>query len=209
VRVGVMIYFDRNIHYQEDAIAGDNFAAFRKALPRLPSIDDAYEVIEPPGTPKAHTVGLPPILPSTPITPPVPGSQKEYFRQSLALSSDTSSSITPIAQKPVDPAHLLSRLRHTFQRTEQSLYSHLARTPVSSLNDVRRAFLSAARGASRRLLAWQNKHLPPIVKEQLVGKLSIEEPEWWGKGCHPVPGGNIVVREDDWGSIIAFTMRSV
>lgn len=34
------------------------------------------------------------------------------------------------------------------------------------------------------------------------------EPEWWNSGCHAVPGGNVIVREDDWGSIIAFTLSS-
>lgn len=33
------------------------------------------------------------------------------------------------------------------------------------------------------------------------------EPEWWKPGCHVLPGGNIIVREDDWGSIIAYTLR--
>jgi hypothetical protein len=98
-------------------------------------------------------------------------------------------------------------MRHTFQRTEQTLYAQLSRTPVSSLNDVRRSFLSAARGASRRLGAWQGKHLRSVSGGLGVEKLSLNEPEWWDKNCHAVPGSNVIVREDDWGSIIAFTLR--
>ncbi|KAF9032399.1 hypothetical protein BJ165DRAFT_1410851 [Panaeolus papilionaceus] len=34
------------------------------------------------------------------------------------------------------------------------------------------------------------------------------EPEWWKPGCHVLPGGNIIVRENDWGSIIAYTLST-
>lgn len=36
-----------------------------------------------------------------------------------------------------------------------------------------------------------------------------DEPEWWQRGYHAVPGANVIVKEDDWGSIIAFTLRYV
>lgn len=150
---------------------------------------------------------------------PAPSTQeREYFPKmkgeptvSSSRSSSSSASATPLptpkatSTNNADPAELLSSLRQTFLRTEQSLYSQLAKTSVLSLNNVRRAFLSAALGADRRLQAWQKKHLSAIDKKP--EKLSVKEPEWWGKTCHVVPGGNIIVREDDWGSIIAFTMR--
>jgi 1-phosphatidylinositol-3-phosphate 5-kinase len=31
--------------------------------------------------------------------------------------------------------------------------------------------------------------------------------QWWGKKWHALPGGSIIVWEDDWGSIIVFTLR--
>ena len=131
--------------------------------------------------------------------------------RNLALPSTPNSELdsppSPIAKDGDDTnnLHRLQNLRHSFQRTEQSLYALLSRTPISSLNDVRASFLSAARGATRRLSAWQKKHLS---KGQLrSGDLSVPEPEWWKKKCHAVPGGNIIIREDDWGSIIAFTLR--
>ena len=102
-------------------------------------------------------------------------------------------------------------MRHTFQRTEQSLYAQLARTPADTLNDVRRSFLSSALGADRRLQAWQKKHLPKAVKKDssLAKMDAAAEPEWFKKSCHAAPDSNIIVREEDWGSIIAFTLRYV
>ncbi|KAF5373740.1 hypothetical protein D9758_000701 [Tetrapyrgos nigripes] len=136
---------------------------------------------------------------------------------SSSLSTDSDATPTPrhlpsaglkYPQKPLDkPApELLMNLRLTFQKTEQSLYMQLAKTPVSSLNDVRRAFLSSAKGAQRRLGAWQKKHLG--AKKGSLIQTKTAEPEWWDKACHVLPEGNIVIREDDWGSIIAFTLSS-
>ena len=96
-------------------------------------------------------------------------------------------------------------LRHNFHQIEQSLYTLLAKTSDDSLNEARSTFLSTGRGTQKRLSAWQRKHLGP--KAKLVGDLVAEEPVWWGKDCHVVPRGNIIVRENDWGSIIAHTLR--
>lgn len=96
-------------------------------------------------------------------------------------------------------------LRHNFHRIEQSLYTQLAKTSDDSLNEVRSTFLSTGRGAQKRLNAWQRKHLGP--KANLVGELVVEEPVWWSKDYYVAPGGNIIVRENDWGSVIAHTLR--
>ncbi|KAK1234614.1 hypothetical protein PQX77_002181, partial [Marasmius sp. AFHP31] len=168
----------------------------------------------PTGTPKATR----PALPSTPST------------ESLTSLSSSSTSTSISGTQDRDPTLLLSNLRQTFHRTEQSLYTQLSQTPPSSLNLVRRSFLSAARGVERRLGAWQKKHVGvglrvvPLnaksssekekekekEKDKESGKLSlyVTEPKWWHKSCHVVPGGNIIVREDDWGSIIAFTLST-
>jgi len=125
----------------------------------------------------------------------------------------------PLSSTTLDtdpPSHRLSALRQTFHRTEQSLYAQLARTPGVRLNDARRAFLYAAMGARRRLEAWQRKYVPggPVSGSKGgfgagagVEELGAEEPEWWGRKYHALPGGNVIVREDDWGSVIAFTLR--
>ena len=184
---------------QEEVFADDHLSPLRKTLPRLPSADEDYENIEYPITPKTYGFRHR-SRPSSPAR----GNVSDGLATD-APRSDMEHPLRPAFPKARDSARLLSSLRHTFQRTEQSLYAQLSQTPVSSLNDVRRSFYSAARGVVGRLSAWQNKHM---IKGHVIDKsLNIEEPEWWDKNCHAVPGGNVIVREDDWGSIIAFTLR--
>jgi len=185
-------------------------------LPRLPSVDDAYDVFDaidvpPPSgatTPKA-TISTPSALPpNTPGSPSHdPQRQDSYFTTTdSSISTDTQTSTTPTVPPKDDSEQLLAALRHNFQKIEQSLYTQLAKTPEISLNDVRRSFIATAKGTQKRLKAWQKKHLG-VSKSKAVGELVAEEPEWWGKGCHAAPGGNIIVRENDWGSIIAHTLK--
>ena len=108
------------------------------------------------------------------------------------------------------PPHLLTKMRFTFQRAEQALYSQLRDTPNSALNDVRREFHSAAQGTNRRLAAWEAKHVSKEARPRLAAdREAVQEPHWWHPGFHAVPGGNVIVQEEDWGSIIAFTLRYV
>ena len=169
--------------------------------------------------------------PSTPLTPK-PGSHAASVsypflhatREPITPSASTSSASTSVltsttvntdaTSSTTDPGgdslQLLSDLRFKFQRTEQELYLELSQTSERNLNDARRAFVTAARGATRRLSAWEKKHLSPPVYKSLAGdRHGVPEPEWWQSGCHAVPGGNVIVRENDWGSIIAFTLRWV
>ncbi|KAL1729012.1 hypothetical protein EV714DRAFT_274120 [Schizophyllum commune] len=210
----------------EDLLSTDDMKVMKKALPRLPSTDDAYDDIDEPSTPRAS-------VPRSPISG-LPGSvgsnrsgSTDYFgaaasdrgsmssaassRSSLASSTaSTASAPPPTPSKETPPQELLLNMRHTFQRTEQSLYAQLARTPADTLNDVRRSFLSSALGADRRLQAWQKKHLPKAVKKDpsLAKMDAAAEPEWFKKSCHAAPDSNIIVREEDWGSIIAFTLST-
>lgn len=163
-------------------------------------------------TPKARSLGLPPHPPNTPQTPrvsssssrayPFPGqilnSGPDPIQSEPTVDSDdsvhnpsstsvlTTSTADPDATTP-DSLRLLSSLRHSFQRIEQSLYTELSHTPGSSLNDVRRSFHTAAKGATRRLVAWQTKHTPGSAKA--VKFSSATDPGWWDPECHPVPGG--------------------
>lgn len=199
------------------ALSSDD-AAIRKMLPRLPSVDDAYDVFNtfdlPSGatTPRPTTSSiLPPLPPLPPTTPGSPSHdsqrQDSYFTTTdSSISSDTQTSTTPTVPPKDNAEQLLAALRHNFQKIEQSLYTQLAKTPEGSLNDVRRTFLATAKGTQKRLKAWQKKHLG-VSKSKVVGELVAQEPEWWGKGYHVVPGGNIIVRENDWGSIIAHTLK--
>lgn len=99
-------------------------------------------------------------------------------------------------------------LRQNFQQLERSLYTQLAKTPETSLNDVRRIFFSVGQGTKKRLKAWQEKHLGSTKSVALGDPMAIE-PEWWKSCYYVVPGGTIIVRENDWGSIIAHTLRFV
>lgn len=207
----------------EDILTTDDMKAYKKALPRLPSVDDAYDDIDEPPTPRA------PVMSKSPISG-LPGSAgsnhnaADYFGNSTAPSEEESmsdaastrssitssaSSLPPPPSKGAEPHELLSSMRHAFQRTEQGLYAQLAGTPAETLNDVRRAFLSAARGADRRLQAWQKKHLSKVIKQNpSLAKVDVAEPEWFNKSCHAMPHSNVIVREEDWGSIIAFTLST-
>lgn len=191
---------------------------YHKPLPRLPSADDAYMSFDEDGlaTPKGQPSALPPLPPNTPRTPDSHSNQAYPFphndgsperRQARTEDPSTTSARSESSSASESTSlQLLTSIRHTFQRTEQDLYAELSRTPIASLNDVRRSFVSAGRGATKRLSAWEAKHAsgPPTVPDAVAQN----EPEWWKAGCHAVPGGNIIVREDDWGSIIAFTLRS-
>lgn len=44
-------------------------------------------------------------------------------------------------------------------------------------------------------------------KKNAHARIDTIEPEWWKPGCHAVPGGRVIVREGEWGSLIAFTLR--
>ncbi|KAJ8517836.1 hypothetical protein ONZ45_g5018 [Pleurotus djamor] len=194
----------------EDVVHGDNLAAFRKSLPRLPSSDDAYDdaddtedfEVDNTTPTKMRISGLP--FERAHSSAPLADSENYFDRPTSSSTSLSTPSTTSLSES--DPTILLSKLRFTFQRIEQSLYQQLSRTPTNTLNDVRRSFLSASLGASKRLLAWQQKHIPAEVMQHVGGTISCVEPEWWIKGCHALPGGNVIVREDDWGSIISFTL---
>jgi 1-phosphatidylinositol-3-phosphate 5-kinase len=131
-----------------------------------------------------------------------------YFRTVTNASSELQTPKPPMVPSKDDSERLLLSLRQIFQHIERSLYSHLAKSPDRSLNEIRRTFLSAGRGTQKRLRAWQDKHLGS-AKSKVVGDFVASEPEWWRKGYHVVPNGNIIVRENDWGSIIAHTLRFV
>ena len=140
----------------------------------------------------------------SPDTSPVPTPSTNSSTPTSTISTATSTTQPPTPLKD-NSEQLLMALRHNFHQIEQSLYTLLAKTSDDSLNVARNSFLSTGRGTQKRLSAWQRKHLGP--KAKLVGDLVTEEPVWWGKDCHVVPRGNIIVRESDWGSIIAHTLR--
>ncbi|KAG8795028.1 hypothetical protein FRC12_018837 [Ceratobasidium sp. 428] len=148
-------------------------------------------------------------LPATPPAPP---------RKSSGLSSGATSPPAPNVPPPtavsitnalfppsaVDRA-LLQNLRAQLVAHEHALYDSLARVGPGGLNDVRREFIIQGRGAVKRVQAWEQKHVP---EAKGLRELKCVEPGWWGKDTHVVPGSDVVVREGDLGSIIAFTLSS-
>ncbi|KAJ7825986.1 hypothetical protein B0H14DRAFT_3468071 [Mycena olivaceomarginata] len=201
----------------ETTIVGSTLVGFRKALPRLPSVDDAYFDLDDsaseddggdesdattPTTPKRHPHLVAVLPPSAPTTPQIQRTAQELFPSPppaspppfARASSDPTNTPTASTVAPTgDSLELLTSLRH-FHGAEQALYAQLATTPVGALNDKKHLVLP---GRSKG------------KKKQLEMAMAAPEPEWWGKGCHTAPGCNVIVREDDWGSIIAFTMSTV
>lgn len=168
-------------------------------------------------TPKATMTELPALPPSKPASP-----QSESHLEGLSETTPIPSRTATVSDEFVsdalgtatvvdvkDPSQLLFELRECFQRSEQSLYLQLSKTPTATLNDVRRSFETVSRGAIRRLSAWEQKHLPERKgkKKGKVDDIGTVEPDWWKADCHAVPGGNVIVRETEWASIIAFTLR--
>jgi 1-phosphatidylinositol-3-phosphate 5-kinase len=208
---------------EEVFVRHDNLKTVLKSLPRLPSSDDAFDDCDSPDvetTPKAAISGLPFVLTleqdnssELALATEPPGiSLPDISRHSATSSSnhkerssDTHAPHLLSAPQSIDNLRLLSSLRHDFQREEQKLYAQLSKTSVACLNNVRRGFLTSAKGALRRLSAWETKHLPKNAF--ITTSFSSRDPAWWASDCHTVPDSNIIVREGDWGSIIAFTLR--
>ncbi|CCM00550.1 uncharacterized protein FIBRA_02584 [Fibroporia radiculosa] len=193
----------------EEWLVADTHDHPTKALPRLPSDDDAYDDFAEAEltTPRPSTKRLPS---SSSISSASISASGTVHADRGCSPDSVISTIGTFSSHETRSIDLLAGLRHTFQREEQALYVELSRTPTTSLNNIRCSFYTAARGASRRLSAWEAKHssqLPPRSSANCLPNIS--EPEWWRSGCHAVPGSNVIVREDDWGSIIAFTLSSV
>ncbi|KAH8111649.1 hypothetical protein DFH11DRAFT_1792176, partial [Phellopilus nigrolimitatus] len=181
----------------------------RKSLPRLPSYDNLLE--DGSSTPKANISGLPPLPPSTP-TSPAPGGRYNESQRTPRLSQYLHSAIYPFNEtmgQPANPSELLNNMRLCFQRSEQSLYAQLSQTPVSNLNDVRRSFATVSKGTTSRLLAWEKKHCAGNGKKIDEGGFEAIEPEWLKPECHAIPGCKVIVRENEWVSLIAFTLSSL
>ncbi|KAH0580710.1 hypothetical protein H2248_002196 [Termitomyces sp. 'cryptogamus'] len=188
----------------------------------------------------AVSIASSPLPPLPPPSPTPASSQVQAIASANSFSTSSTSSITPTptptptanplpptistptpsSSTSSSPTLRLSTLRQYFHLTEQSLYAQLGQTHEDRLNDVRRAFMCAARGAERRLDAWQSKYLRVegknsnngIKKEkEKEGSLEwkgSEEPGWWKAGWHVLPGSSVIVDEKDWGSIIAFTLSA-
>jgi 1-phosphatidylinositol-3-phosphate 5-kinase len=185
-----------------------------KDLPPLPASDDESSEEERTASQSHSPSPRRPLNSRTTSTSPSTTSSIQSTTESLfSLRPESTRMDKPAAPYPPGlPVPLrqsrkqLRKLRASFQDALNTLRKKVQDTPVSSLNDVRRAFRSTARGTGKRLAAWHTKHVPgaPV---NLLGDVTQAEPEWWSVTCHTVPGGRVVVREGEWGSVIAFTLR--
>ncbi|KAH9172446.1 hypothetical protein EDB89DRAFT_2069734 [Lactarius sanguifluus] len=163
--------------------------SYRKSLPRLPSTDDAWET---PSEERLTPKGLPVSLPPTPTHSAQPSLSLATITPTRPRSDPSSDAAVP-SDDPI-----------------AALYLQLRDTPNAILNNTRREFHSAAHGASRRLAAWEVKHMSKDARQRLAAdREAIQKPQWWHSGYHAVPGGNVIVQEEDWGSTIAFTLSSL
>ncbi|PVF97022.1 hypothetical protein CPB86DRAFT_874463 [Serendipita vermifera] len=166
---------------------GESDLPFKKPLPPSPPPEEGSTDDMP--TPKAHNKPLPSeteTISAKPANSKAPSSASEYSQATNASS-----------------VALLSTLRKAFNATEQSLYASLSKTPVASINDVRRLFQSTSQAAANRLAAWEKKHADGLTTHR-----PYQEPDWWASGFHALPGGSIIVKEGEWASMIAYTLSS-
>ncbi|KAI0314043.1 hypothetical protein OF83DRAFT_1138748, partial [Amylostereum chailletii] len=201
----------------EALFVDDRSLSHVKSLPRLPSTDQDWED-DFPTTPKATPVPLPSnnasspsvmdrTISSTSTATAIPLPRSQSMPEEPASASVKS---VPEGIDDTDALSLLAKMRFAFQKTEQELYSQLGIASDTSLNDMRRLFHSAGTGAKRRLLAWEVKHIPKEARDDLAqDRQALQGPTWWGETFHAVSGSNIIIKEEDWGSIIAFTLSSV
>ncbi|KAG9019242.1 hypothetical protein FRB90_004804 [Tulasnella sp. 427] len=130
-------------------------------------------------------------------------------------STDTKPSLTTTPSTTtidgLDVSDQLNSLRRAFNQTEQNLYKLLADTPDDYLNDVRQKFRVKAEQAKRRLEKWQTTQgrggEDGLGQTELFDSQKFE-PDWWAPGHHLMPKSRIIVREKDWGSIVAYTLSS-
>ena len=89
-------------------------------------------------------------------------------------------------------------------RAEQALYSQLRNTPNPALNNVRREFHSAAQafGCVRGKASVKRRASASCGYHEAIQRASLVALQ-----IHSATEGNVVVQEEDWVSIIAFTLR--
>ncbi|KAG9033163.1 hypothetical protein FRB95_000505 [Tulasnella sp. JGI-2019a] len=195
----------------EEFIAGEALKWRKKQLPRTPRGSEDEGVVETPSesTPRPSELSSAPHLPV-----PSTGSTSILFSLTPPGSSiSLRSTATPPATDSQCAEHLrsLDELRQAFQACELSLYKKLSETAYGDLNNVRRQFHASALTAKRRINAWRAKR----ITNASAAAGSVEEfdskdldPPWFDKTSHVISGSRVVVREKDWGSIIAFTLSS-
>jgi hypothetical protein len=128
-------------------------------------------------------------------------------KDSLSIHSDSEATTS----QPSDTGGALVKLEKLKDRTQnrqQELLQLLQLNPLTHLNDVRRKFRSEASQLKRMIEGWLSKYFKPLnlASGQHLMQISLQTPEWWDSNCHAVPGSRFVVKDGDWGTIIASTL---
>ncbi|KDN36345.1 hypothetical protein RSAG8_10912, partial [Rhizoctonia solani AG-8 WAC10335] len=160
---------------------------------------------------------LSPLSSPTPPPPPPPPPPTQQLQKDSNLATPVPLAPPPTALSAPDPLFppsaidraLLQSLRVQLLSHERELYDSLSHVGPGTLNDVRRQFIMHGRGAVNRIKAWEKKHAPEVMGSSMIREIKCPEPWWWGKDTHVVPGSDVIVKEGDLGSIIAFTLSSV
>jgi 1-phosphatidylinositol-3-phosphate 5-kinase len=147
-------------------------------------------------TPKAKLSSLPPSEESVITT---------YYSSSRRSTSDSK------AEEPVAPASglaKLEKLKDQAQRRQQDLLQMMASFPLTQLNDIRRKFKSEGNQFKRMTEAWLNKYFKPLnlASGRHLMQINLQPPSWWDSKCHAVPGSRYIVKDGDWGTVIASTL---
>ncbi|KAG8875784.1 hypothetical protein FRB97_004724 [Tulasnella sp. 331] len=197
----------------EDVLAGETAKIRTKRLPSTPdSFDDEKNAeihsSDHLATPRPSEISSTPNLSVPPTeslsmlfssTPPA---------SSLSLRSTATTPQNDYTHPESSPS--LEGLRQAFQACELGLYRKLSETSGDNLNSVRCQFHASAILAKRRIMAWRSKHVTHAITTAGLGDFDLDEldPAWFDKTSHAIPGSRVIVRERDWGSIIAFTLSS-
>ena len=162
--------------------------------------DSAKQVIEMPysESPKGS------ITPTQRSSPNANTSATSSRRGTVTSSHSASSShlLSNSTTKSTISTASLTSLKDLIETAETSLHHQLNETALENLGDIRRAFIITASDTYQRLQAST-----PAGTEKPLSNIVETLPEWWKRDVHCLPNSNVMVRESEWGSIIAFTLR--
>lgn len=178
--------------FQSDILFG---ASTPSSSASCPPTWDSEAADENAATPKPGFANLP------------PSEESLITKDSLSIHSDSEAT----SSQPSDTGGALVRLeklKDQTQHRQQELLQLLQLNPLTHLNDIRRRFKSEASHLKRMIEGWLCKYFKPLnlASGQHLMQISLQTPDWWDSKCHAVPGSRFVVKDGDWGTIIASTL---
>lgn len=129
-------------------------------------------------------------LQSPPLTPSDHAAEAE---------AEVESSIDDAAKKHSQAYRILES---DIAQTRRLVTQRLTDTSDGLLNDVRSAFTDAIRANQQAIESYKKEYVPESKAEEPA----LRTPGYYDGGIHALPGGHVLIREDDPASIIAFTL---